>query len=427
MIKSLFISLLFAPLLVFAQNQVVLPKAGLTPESSFYFLDKIGETLQGFFTFNPDGRARLQIKFAAERIAEIQIVFEKKGIEAKGIEVAQNRLLNHLANISAILATQTSKGKDISQLAAELDNNLGASKGSLKNTFKEQKEALKTEEADLKAQLRVAHKAGNTVEEEALAAELGQVKAQLELIDIKEDDIEDELEDQEERLEEAMAAKAEAESKIRKAEREKEEALREAQKEGVELPANAFSEFDALLAQAKAAFGSENFAEAKRLAKQAKDGLETIEDVIDELEDKLEAEEEALERLEEEKEEQEERNIEVKQKQEQEEQSEENENEENGARSEKTPSIEIISIRSGRFDDDVVDIRSGDIVRWVNRDSQPHWPASNAHPAHTNLPGFDALRPLGPGESYEFTFTQLGAFGYHDHLNPFVTGKVIVK
>src|SRR3989338_5014750 len=146
LIKSLFISLFFMPLLVFAQNQVVLPNAGLTQESPFYFLDKLGETLQGFFTVNPDGRARLQKKFSAERIAEIQVVFEKKGIEAKGIEVAQNRLLNHLANISAILATQTSKGKDMSQLAVELDNNLGASKGSLKNTFKEQKEALKTED-----------------------------------------------------------------------------------------------------------------------------------------------------------------------------------------------------------------------------------------------------------------------------------------
>ncbi|MDO8559310.1 MAG: DUF5667 domain-containing protein [bacterium] len=319
-IKTVIISLLFIPGLVFAQAGLPadlsaealaeaegLPKAGLTPESPFYFLDKLGETLQEFFTFNPEGKARLQITFAAERIAEIQIVFEKKGIEAKGIEKAQNRLLAHLASASAILAEQTSKGEDISQLAAELNTNLGASKDSLKNTFKEQKEALKAEEADLKAQLRTAYKTGNTVEEEALAAQLGQVKAQLELIELKEDDIEDDIEDEEENIEEVMAEKAEAESKIRKAEREKEKVLQEAQKEGVELPANAFSEFDALLVQAKAVFDLENFADAKRLAKQAKDSLETIENTIEELEDALEAKEEAIERLEEEKEEQEER------------------------------------------------------------------------------------------------------------------------
>ncbi|MDO8663837.1 MAG: cupredoxin domain-containing protein [Candidatus Wildermuthbacteria bacterium] len=308
--KYIIASLILAPFFVFAQNDAALPKAGLIPGSPFYFLDKLGETLQEFFTFNPQGKARLQITFAAERIAEIQVVFEKKGIEAKGIEKAQNRLLAHLASASAILATQTSKGKDVSQLAAELNTNLGVSKDSLKNTFKEQKQALKAQEADLKAQLRTAHKAGNTAEEEALAAQLGQVKAQLELIELKEDDIEDDIEDEEERIEEAMAEKAEAENKIRKAEREKEKVLREARKEGVELPANAFSEFDALLAQAKAAFDLENFADAKRLAKQAKDSLETIENTIDELEDVLEAkeeaEEEALERLEEEKEEKEE-------------------------------------------------------------------------------------------------------------------------
>lgn len=53
-IKTFAISLLFVPALVFAQSpQVALPSAGLTPESNFYFLDKFGEALREFFTFNP--------------------------------------------------------------------------------------------------------------------------------------------------------------------------------------------------------------------------------------------------------------------------------------------------------------------------------------------------------------------------------------
>ncbi|MEK9183862.1 MAG: DUF5667 domain-containing protein, partial [Patescibacteria group bacterium] len=70
-IKTTVISLLLVPFLVFAQNGTTLPNAGLTPESPFYFLDKLGEALREFFTFNPEGKARLQIAFAAERVAEI--------------------------------------------------------------------------------------------------------------------------------------------------------------------------------------------------------------------------------------------------------------------------------------------------------------------------------------------------------------------
>ena len=68
-IKPIAISLLLVPFLAFAQSpQATLPSAGLTPESNFYFLDKFGEAFREFFTFNPDGKAHLQITFAAERI-----------------------------------------------------------------------------------------------------------------------------------------------------------------------------------------------------------------------------------------------------------------------------------------------------------------------------------------------------------------------
>ena len=78
--KKYFIALTVAGFLVAslvsAQNQAVLPNAGFTPESPFYFLDKFGEALRSFFTFNPEGKARLQITFAAERVAEIKVILE---------------------------------------------------------------------------------------------------------------------------------------------------------------------------------------------------------------------------------------------------------------------------------------------------------------------------------------------------------------
>lgn len=79
--KFVLVSLLLVPFLAFAQSsQTTLPSAGLTPESSFYFLDRLGENLRHFFTFNPEAKARLQISFAAERIAEIIVILETKGI-----------------------------------------------------------------------------------------------------------------------------------------------------------------------------------------------------------------------------------------------------------------------------------------------------------------------------------------------------------
>lgn len=315
--KKTFISGLFALVAlfflgggpVFAQNQAVLPNAGITPESPFYFLDKFGEALREFFTFNPEGKARLQITFAAERVAEIKVILETKGVEAKGLGVAQSRLQANLAKAAAIVTDQKSKGKDVSTLAKELGDKLETPKSALADSFKEQKSALKAKEDELKTQLKAAHRAGDTAKEEALAQELGQVKAQLELLELKEEDIEDELEAEEEKIEEEMEAQHKAEKAIREAEKEKQEVLDEAAEEDVVVPAEAFGKFDSLLAQAKSALAAGDFQEAKRLAKQAEKSLDAVEEAIEDLE-------EAKEKAEELKEEQEEKEREAKEEQE---------------------------------------------------------------------------------------------------------------
>lgn len=299
-IKIFVISLLIAPFLVFAQAGLPaegLPKAGLTPESPFYFLDKLGESLREFFTFNPESKAHLQITFAAERVAEIKIILETKGVEAKGLEVAQSRLQAHLANVATIVTDQKSKGKDVGELAKELDDEFEEPKSALAQSFKEQKRALEAKEDELKVQLKAAHRAGDTVKEEALAEELGKVKAQKELLELKEEDIDDELEAEEEKIEEEMEAQLKAEKAVREAEEEKQEIIDEAAEEGVELPANAFAEFDSLLAQAKSALQAGNFVEAKNLGKRAEKSLDQLEKTIEELEKKQEKKEEAEEAI----------------------------------------------------------------------------------------------------------------------------------
>ena len=295
---------------VFAQSpQVALPSAGLTPESNFYFLDKFGEALREFFTFNPEGKARLQITFAAERVAEIKVILETKGVEAKGLEVAQSRLQAHLANAVTIVTDQKAKGNDVSALAKELNDEFEGPKTALEQSFKEQERALEVQEKDLKVKIRQARLAGDTVQVEALVKQLGEVKAQKELLELKEKEAEEALEREEERIEEEMEAREEAEKAIREAEKEKQEVLDEAVEEDVAIPSEAFSKFEGLLAQAKSALSAGNFAEAKRLAKQAEKNLETVEEAIEDLE-------EAKEEAEELKEEQEEKEWEAKEEQE---------------------------------------------------------------------------------------------------------------
>ena len=71
-------------------------------------------------------------------------------------------------------------------------------------------------------------------------------------------------------------------------------------------------------------------------------------------------------------------------------------------------------------------IRMGDTVVFENRDTRSRWPASGVHPTHLLCPGFDALRPFSPGETYSHTFTQARDCPMHDHLIPTLTGRIIV-
>jgi hypothetical protein len=278
---------------VFAQSQqVILPSAGLTPESPFYFLDKLSETLQRFFTFNPESRARIEITFAKERIAEIKVILEDKGVNAKGLSVAEQGLTDNLSRATTILADQKQAGKDTSNLARELSDNLDPAQGALKSTFKSEADILDTKIDELKARLKEARLAGDTAQAEALLKEIADLKNQKELLEQHEDKDEGDIEEENEHLDEALGLQKEAAEKIKDAEEEKADILKEAKKDNLTIPDGAFKEFDTLLSQAKAAFDAGNYEEAKRLAKEAKKNLKDAEKNLEKLQDVKEKEDE---------------------------------------------------------------------------------------------------------------------------------------
>ena len=78
----------------------------------------------------------------------------------------------------------------------------------------------------------------------------------------------------------------------------------------------------------------------------------------------------------------------------------------------------IVTITSGGFVPSTLSVKAGQTVKWINDDDSPHRVASNPHPTHTGLRGFDSKDNLEKGGTFIFTFEKNATFGYHDHLNP---------
>ena len=277
------IASLFIPVVLFAQG-TALPQAGFTPESPLYFLDRLGETVREFLTVNRDAKARLQITFAAERVAEIKIILEERGVDAPGLEVASSRLQENLAKVSSIVADKKAKGEDVSALAKELDDEFETPKAALEQAFKEHKNTLKAQEKDLREKLGAAREAGDAAEVDSLVQQLEKVKADRKLLESEKDAQEKALHAEESKIEKEMERKTEAEKAIADALREKQEKLAEATAGSVQVPVDALVKFDRLLAQAKELFGRENYLGAKQLAEQAEESLEEIDEAIEETE-----------------------------------------------------------------------------------------------------------------------------------------------
>lgn len=65
-------------------------------------------------------------------------------------------------------------------------------------------------------------------------------------------------------------------------------------------------------------------------------------------------------------------------------------------------------------------------ITWIALDDSLPYVASDPHPTHTDLPGLSSST-LHMGETYSFTFTQAGDWGYHNHNAPSQTGSVTVQ
>ena len=77
------------------------------------------------------------------------------------------------------------------------------------------------------------------------------------------------------------------------------------------------------------------------------------------------------------------------------------------------------------FVPEVVNIKSGDTVKWINNDSAPH--TATAGTPDTGPSGQFDSGIMGPGSTWEYTFNEAGEIPYYCTLHPWMLGTVVVS
>ncbi len=235
---AIFGALMFSGV-VNAQVQDGLPSAGIKPDSIFFFLDQFGESLQELFTFNAEAKAKLQIKFVGERIAEINALVEKKGPEARGIDKAETLLLGNVAHAAEIVKKEKASGKDVAKLAKQLDDEFDVQEKLLVQSFQDARKKLKNDRLALKKTL--AEQAGDTSLAVSLENQINDLESQdNQLKDRKEKikkslrsekkKIEDELDSEDKKTDEQDKLKEDKQEGIEEADIENEDKTEEVEK-----------------------------------------------------------------------------------------------------------------------------------------------------------------------------------------------------
>ncbi len=95
----------------------------------------------------------------------------------------------------------------------------------------------------------------------------------------------------------------------------------------------------------------------------------------------------------------------------------------------------LVSFTERGFEPTTVSVQKGETIRFINNSEHDLWIASTGD-SGTVYPGtghecgqsaFDTCRALKKGEFWEFTFSTVGAWSYHDNFDVERTGVVVVQ
>ena len=63
------------------ETETTLPDPGITPDSPFYFIDQWGKSISLAFTFNAQEKAEKALRYADERMAEIDAMMAQNKVK----------------------------------------------------------------------------------------------------------------------------------------------------------------------------------------------------------------------------------------------------------------------------------------------------------------------------------------------------------
>lgn len=87
----------------------------------------------------------------------------------------------------------------------------------------------------------------------------------------------------------------------------------------------------------------------------------------------------------------------------------------------------MIAYTENGFVPESIEVNAGDTVVFENKTDNAMWVASAIHPTHELYAEFDQKASVLKGGVYEFVFTKVGTWKYHNHANAGRKGTIIVK
>lgn len=88
-----------------------------------------------------------------------------------------------------------------------------------------------------------------------------------------------------------------------------------------------------------------------------------------------------------------------------------------------SPRTYSVYYSNGFFQPTNMRIQAGDTVRFTDKDIAPIGIVGNGN----DLSDFDSHTTIGKDETFVYTFTKVGVFGYHNSRNPNEIGTIIVR
>ena len=103
----------------------------ILPDSPFYFLDQIKQTVRLALAFTHEEKARVYSSVAGERLAELRIMLVKKNQD--GIQTALDGVSYNFAKAAESVADAQLTGRDVSQLAQNINTDIKVKQDTLDN------------------------------------------------------------------------------------------------------------------------------------------------------------------------------------------------------------------------------------------------------------------------------------------------------